>query len=155
MAKLKRQAHGLYLKFSSLDSWFLIGSGIEDLSVEMNGSFEQKKDITGNVSVSDTGYTPQISVSPYYANPTDSIYDKLKELALDRKSGDDCKCQILEVIIDDADADTHDGWLEDAKVEISNYGGDTAGLQINYNIWYDGNRSKKSVTMTGGVPSFS
>jgi hypothetical protein len=155
MAKLKREAHGLYLKFADLDQWFLIGSGIEDLSVEMNGSFEQTKDITGNVSVSDTGYTPQVSVEPYYANPSDAIYEKLKDLALNRKSGDDAKAQILEVIVDDPEASTHDGWVEDCRVEITSYGGDTAGMQINFNVWYDGNRQQKSVTMTGKVPSFS
>jgi hypothetical protein len=151
--KLKREAHGLYLRFSSLDPWFLIGSGIEDMSVEMNGSFEQTKDVTGNVSVSDTGYQPQVGVEPYYANPDDSIYDKLKDLAMNRKSGDDAKAEMLEVLIDDTEATTHDGWTEDVKIEIASYGGDTSGMQISFNIWSDGNREQKQVKFTDKVPS--
>lgn len=154
MPKLKREAHGLYIRFKELDPWFLIGSGMEELTVEMNGSFEQTKDVTGNVSVTDTGYQPQIGVDTYYANPDDAIYPTLKDLAMNRKSGDDAKAQILEVIVD-SDEDTHDGWIENARVEIASYGGDTAGLTIAYNIWSDGNREKKDVTITNKVPSFT
>lgn len=153
MAKLKREAHGLYIRFKATDAWFLIGSGIDDLSVEMNGSFEQTKDITGNVAVSDTGYQPQIGVDPYKANPDDIIYDYLKDLALNRKSGDDSKAEILEVLVDDTSDSQHDGWTENVKVEITSYGGDTSGLAINFNIWSDGNRKAVKVSLTDKVPS--
>lgn len=153
MAKLKREAHGLYIRFKDLDAWFLIGSGIDDLSVEMNGSFEQTKDITGNVTVSDTGYQPQIGVEPYKANPDDVIYSHLKDIAMNRKSGDDAKAEILEVLIDDTEASEFDGWKENVKVEITSYGGDTSGLAINFNIWSDGNREQVKVTMADKVPT--
>lgn len=155
MAKLKREAYGLYIRFKSTDDWFLIGSGIDSLSVEMNGSFEQKKDIIGAVAVTDTGYTPQISVEPYIANPDDDIYTYLKDIAMNRKSGDDAKAEYLEVIIDDTSASSHSAWTEDCRVEISSYGGDTTGHQINYNIWVDGNRKAGTVAFTGKVPSFT
>ena len=151
--KLKRDAHGLYIRFKSTDAWFLIGSGMDSLSVEMNGSFEQTKDIIGNVAVSDTGYQPQIGVDPYRANPDDAIYEYLKDIAMNRKSGDDAKAEILEVLIDDDSASQYDGWTEDVKVEVTNYGGDTSGLAINFNIWSDGNRKHVDVTMAGKVPT--
>lgn len=78
MSKLKREAHALYMKPASgtlSPAYYLLGKGIDDMSVEMNGSFEQTRDVTGDVSVSDTGYSPQVSVEPYHADPTDSIYD--------------------------------------------------------------------------------
>lgn len=157
--KLKREAHALYIKPAtgslSSNSYFLIGKGIEDLSVEMNGSFEQKKDILGSVSTNDTGYTPQISVEPYHADTTDSIYEFLKDIAMNRKSGDDCKVKILEVLIDDTNSESFDAWEEDGKVEITNYGGDTSGLGINFNLWYDGNRKQGTATMAGKVPTFN
>lgn len=155
MSKLKREAHGLYLRFKSTDAWFLIGSGMDSLSISMNGSFEQKKDITGNVSVSDTGYNPQTGVSPYYANPDDAIYPTLKDLAMNRKSGDDCKAEMLEVLIDDDEATKHSAWTEDVKIEITEYGGDTAGFGINFNIWSDGNRQKGEVSFSGKTPTFT
>ena len=157
--QLKREAHALYIKpaaGSLSQNYFLIGKGIDDMSVEMNGSFEQTKDVTGNVTVSDTGYQPQVSVEPYHADTTDSIYDFLKDIAMNRKSGDDRKVKILEVLIDKTDAgNKYDAWEEDGKVEITSYGGDTSGLGINFNLWYDGNRTKGTATIAAKVPTFT
>lgn len=155
MAKLKREAHRLYIRFSSTEDWFLIGRSIDDLSVEMNGSFEQTRDVTGETTTQDDGYQPQVSVEPYYSNPEDSIYEHLKDLALNRKSGDDAKAEYLEVIIEDDEAVKHDAWTEDCKVEIASYGGNTSGFQIAFNIWTDGNRKKGSVAYEGKVPTFT
>lgn len=155
MAKLKREAHGLYIRFKSTDAWFLIGSGIDDMSVEMNGSFEQTKDVTGEVAVKDNGYQPQVSVEPYFANPDDTIYEYLKDLALNRKSGDDAKAEYMEVIVDDDSASSFDAWTEDCKIEIASYGGDTSGFQIAYNVWPDGNRKDGKVTFTAKVPTYT
>ena len=154
MSKLKREAHALYIKPAvgslSSNNYFLIGKGIDDLSVEMNGSFEQKKDITGETSVSDTGYSPQVSVEPYHADPTDSIYDFLKDLAMNRKSGDDCKVKILEVLIDKNES-PYDAWEEDGKIEITSYGGDTSGYQIPFTVNYTGERVKGKFDVSAGT----
>ena len=155
MAKLKREAHGLYIRFNGEDAWFLLGKGIDDMSVEMNGSFEQTKDVTGEVSVSDTGYQPQVSVEPYYANPDDAIYPFLKDLALNRKSGDDARAEYCEVLVEDAEAETHECWTEDCLIEITSYGGDTNGLGINFNIWPDGNRKEGTATIKNKVLTVS
>lgn len=154
MAKLKREAHGLYLKPDNIGSYFLIGKGIDDMSVEMNGSFEQTKDVTGETSVSDSGYQPQVSVKTYYANPEDSIYAFLKDLAMNRKSGDDAKAKYLEVLVGDTSGEQHDAWQEDCRIEIVSYGGDTSGFQIAYNIWPDGNRVKGTATIENKIPTF-
>lgn len=158
--KLKREAHALYIKPSSNSLsgsavYYLIGKGIDELSVSMNGTFEQKKDIIGNVTTSDTGYQPQVGVEPYHADPEDSIYEFLKDIAMNRKSGDECKVKMLEVLIEDTVDEQHDAWEEDAKIEITSYGGDTSGLGINFNIWADGNRKKGTVTLADKVPTFT
>ena len=152
--KLKREAHRLYVKAAS-NPWYLVGKGVEDMSVEMGGSFEVKKDVTGDVNVEDSGYQPQVSVEPYYANPEDDIYEFLKDLALNRKSGDDAKAKYLEVLIEDTTAASHDAWQEDCRIEIVSYGGDTTGFQIAYNVYPDGNREQGTVTYTGQVPTFT
>ena len=46
MPKLKREAHRFYVKASGMTNYFLVGKGIDDMSVEMNGSFEQTQDIS-------------------------------------------------------------------------------------------------------------
>lgn len=154
--KLKRKHHRYYLRSNSTMPWFLVGKGLEEMSVEMNGSFEQKTDITGETTTSDKGYAPQTSVSPYYADPTDGTwYEFLKDLALNRKSGDDAKCELMEVLIEDESAASHSAWKENARIEIASYGGDTSGFQISYNVWSDGERTEGSAAYSNGVPTWS
>jgi hypothetical protein len=154
--KLKRSAHALYWKPSSGSlGYFLVGKDIDDLSVDMNGSFETTKNILDETSVSDTGYEPQVSVTPYYADPEDDIYEFLEDLALNRKSGDDCAAQYLEVLITDTSASSHKAWQEDCKIEIVSYGGDTNGMQIEYNILPCGNRTEGTATIKDKVPTFT
>jgi len=152
--KLKRNAHRFYVMAGS-NPWYLVGKGIEDLSVAMNGTFEAKKDVLGETSVEDSGYQPQVSVEPYYADPTDDIYEFLLDLALNRKSGDDAKAKYLEVMIEDIEATKHAAWQEDCRIEIVSYGGDTSGFQIAYNVWPDGNRVKGDVSYEGKTPTFT
>ena len=154
MAKLKREAHRLFLK-AGAKPYYLVGKGIDDMSFEMNGSFDTKKDVTGETSVEDEGYTPSVSVEPYYANPDDDIYDFLLDLAMNRKSGDDAKAKYLEVVIEDVTAASHDAWEEDCRIEIASYGGNTSGFQITYNIHPDGGRVKGTATIADGVPTFT
>lgn len=155
MAKLKREAHMLYFKTTGMTNYFLIGKDIDNLSIEMNGSFENKKNILGESTVSDTGYNPQVGVEPYYADPDDAVYSFLKDIALNRKSGDDAKGKVLEVLVDDDDTTSYSAWEEDCRIEITNYGGDTNGMGINYNIWYDGGRKAGTATLSGKVPTFT
>lgn len=152
--KLKRNAHRLYVK-AGTKPYYLVGKGVDDMSVEMGGSFETKTDVTGETTVEDNGYQPNVSVEPYYANPEDDIYDFLKDLALNRKSGDDARATYLEVLIEDTSAQTHEAWEENCKIEIASYGGDTSGFQIAYNIYPDGDRKQGTVTYTDQVPTFT
>lgn len=155
MAKLKRSALAHYIKANGLSAeWFLIGKDIDDMSVDMGGSFETTKNILGETSVTDTGYQPSMSVSPYYANPDDSIYSFLLDLAMNRKSGDDAKCKFLEVIVEDASAETHKAWQEDAVIEITSYGGGTNGVTIEYTVHPNGNREEGTVKIENKVPTW-
>lgn len=159
MAKLARKAYATYLDaaFGSKDSpnWYLVGKDIEDMSVELNPDTESKENILGETSVTDNGYTPSVSADPYYANPNDSIYPKIKSIAMERLKGDDCKTQILEVIIEDTTSTSHEAYIEDVIVKPQSYGGDTSGFAIPFDVMFDGNRKKGTVTITNGVPTFT
>ena len=98
--KLKRSAHRFFLNVKGdTPEWYWVGKDIDDMSVEMNGSFETKKNIMDESSVTDTGYNPSVSATPYFADPDDAIYAFLEDIAMNRKSGDDCKAECLEVIV--------------------------------------------------------
>lgn len=156
MAKLKRSALSHYLNVAgSSAEWFRIGKHIEELSVDMNGSWESGKNILDETSITDEGYEPSISVTPYFADPEDSIYDFLLDLAMNRKSGDDAKAEYLEVVAKNASDSKHAAWKEDCYIEIVSYGGGTEGVTIEYTIHPAGNRIAGSVTMNGKVPTFS
>lgn len=154
--KLERKAllHYIDASFGS-DSpeWFLIGKDIEDMSVDLNPDTETVKNILGETSVKDNGYEPSMSADPYYANPEDSIYDKIKEIAMQRLKGDACRTKILEVIIDGESP--YEAYIEDVIVKPQSYGGGTEGVNIPFDVLFDGNRKKGTVEIADKVPTFT
>lgn len=157
MGKLARKALAHYIDASFGGSgspkWYLIGKDIEEMSVELNPDTESKENILGETSVTDNGYEVSMSADPYYADPDDEIYDKIEDIAMNRKKGDDCKTTILEVII--SGTGPHKAWTEDVLIKPQSYGGDTSGVQIPFDVLFDGNRKEGTVTIEGKVPTFT
>lgn len=158
--KLEREAlmHFLDSTFNNSEdspSWFLIGKDIEEMSVELNPDTETTKNILGETTVKDNGYEPSMSADPYYANPEDSIYEKLRDIAMNRKKGDSCKTRLLEVIVENTSDSSHKAWIEDVIVKPQSYGGDTAGVAIPFDILFNGNRKEGTVTISSGTPTFT
>lgn len=158
MPKLKRShlLHYLDSLFgdSETPSWFLIGKDIEDMSVELNPDTEQKKNILDETVTNDNGYEPSLDADTYYANPDDAIYTKLKDIAMNRLTGDDCKTKILEVIIDKTTG-VYDAWTEDVIVKPQSYGGPQGGVNIPYKVSFTGNRKQGTVTIVDKKPTFT
>lgn len=163
LGKLKRSALLHYLETSFNTSsglpqspaWYLIGKDVEDMSVEMNSDTETIKNILDETSVHDNGYEPSIDVDTYYATPTDgAIYTKLKDIMMNRETGDACRTHILEVLVDN-DGSSFDAWVEEVIVKPTSYGGAQGGVRIPFNIAFSGNRQKGTVTITDKVPVFT
>lgn len=134
-------------------SWFLIGKDISDMSVELNPDTSTVKNILDETVVNDNGYEPSVSADTYYANTDDAIYSKIKDISMNRLTGDDCKTKVMEVLID-TDGSTHDAWVEDCIVKPQSYGGAQGGVNIPYNIYFDGNRTAGTATKTGTPPAW-
>ena len=159
MGKLKRSAllHYLDEKFGGTGSpvWYLIGKDVEDMSVELNPQLETFRNILDEQAANDQGYEPSVSVETYYADPSDGdFYDKLKAIAMDRETGDDCKTSVLEVLIDKTTG-PFDAWKEDVIIKPQSYGGAQGGVRIPYQITFVGNRVKGTVTMSDRTPTFT
>lgn len=156
--KLTRGAYRTFLDASfgrdGTPKWWRIGKDMEEMSVELNPDVSTVKNIWDETSVQDNGYEPSIEADPYYANPEDEIYPKLLDIAMNRLKGDACKTKILEVIVEDTEAENHKAWIEDVVVKTSSYGGDTAGVNMPFSITFDGNRKEGTVTIADGVPVF-
>lgn len=156
VGKLKRSylLHYIDATFGgATPEWFLIGKDIEDMSVELNPDTSVVKNILDETVTEDNGYEPSIAADTYYANTSDAIYDKIKDISMNRLTGDDCKTKVLEVLIDTKEG-PHSAWMEDCIVKPQSYGGAQGGVNIPYNISFDGNRKQGTVTLANRVPTF-
>lgn len=158
--KLKRSAllHYINTNFSASltgAAWSLIGKDVEDLSVELNPDVETVKNILDETSVNDNGYEPSFDVDTYYADPSDGeIYTKLKDIAMNRRTGEECRTLILEVLIDKTEG-PFDAWAEEAIIKPSSYGGAQGGVRIPYTVTFCGGRQQGTVTIANKVPTFT
>ena len=158
MGKLERKALVHYLDSSfggAQEAWFILGTDLEELAVELNPDVESVTNILGETSVRDKGYEPSATADPYYANPDDAIYPKIRDIALERLKGDACKTKILEVIVEDTGAESHLAFVEDVIVKPTSYGGGTDGVAIPFDVHFAGNRRKGTVKITAGKPVFT
>ena len=65
---------------------------------------------------------------------------------------------MLEVIVEDTEATNHLAYVQEVIVKPQSYGGDTAGLNIPFQVSEDGARTKGYVTATSlktGNPTFT
>ena len=158
IGKLKRSylLHFVDASFGSdtTPNWYLIGKDIEDMAVELNPQTDTVKNILDETVTNDNGYEPSIEADTYYANTKDSIYPKLKDIAMNRLTGDACKSKVLEVLVDKKPG-PYDAWIEDCVVKPQSYGGAQGGVNIPFNITFDGNRQQGTVTITDKVPTFT
>lgn len=157
--KLTRGAFRTYLDSSFGEEsgkydWYLVGKDIEEMSTDLGTDVETVKNILDETSVKDNGYEPSVEADPFYADPADALYPKLRDIAMGRLRGDDCRTTILEVIVENTEG-PHLAYIEDVIVKPNSIGGDTSGVSIPFTIHYAGNRTKGTVTMENKVPTFT
>lgn len=166
MAKLNREALAHYLDTEwnskvadvSKAKFEIIGDDIEEMSVEMSSDVSQVKNILGQTRTVDNGYSPTLDADPFYANPEKGIYTHLRDIAMERKKGDECKTLMLEVIVEDTAASTHLAYVREVMVKPTSYGGGTEGFNIPFNVAEDGAWVKGTVTaesVKAGSPVFT
>ena len=166
MGKLNREALAHYIDTSwnkkvadvSKATFEIIGDDIEDMSVEMSSDVSQVKNILGQTRTVDNGYSPTMSADPFYADPDKKIYPKLRDIAMERLKGDDCKTLMLEVIVEDLEAATHLAYVREVMVKPTSYGGGTEGFNIPFDVSEDGAWVKGTVTaesVKNGSPVFT
>lgn len=147
----KMMAHYLDGSMTETPAYHLLGIDLEEFNVDMNPEFESTKNILGASNTQMKGYDPQSSVSPYYANEGDGIFEKLQNIIDKRATGNDTSTTALEVHMwepVEGKADTFVAYREDATIVVNSYGGDTAGYKIEFDIKYNGNRTKGTFNIT-------
>lgn len=166
MAKLNREALAHYLDTAwnkkvadaSKATFEIIGTDIEDLSVDMSSDVSQTKNILGQTKTVDNGYSPTLDADPFYADTDSGIYEHLRDIAFERLKGDACKTLLLEVIVEDTEAANHTAYVREVIVKPTSYGGGTEGFNIPFSVSEDGAWAKGTVTaesVKAGAPVFT
>lgn len=166
MGKLNREALAQYIDTAwnkkvadaSKAVFEIIGDDIEEMRVEMNADISQGKNILGQTRTQDNGYSPSMDADPYYADPDKKLYPKLRDIAMERLKGDECKTLMLDVIVEDMEATTHVAYVREVIVKPTSYGGGTEGFNIPFNVSEDGAWEKGTVTaesVKNGAPVFT
>ena len=76
---------------AAASGWEPIGKDNDDLSKEMNPDTETSKNVLGESTFVHSGYEPNVSVDPYYIDPSRKLGNWMKEIALDELYGEeDC-----------------------------------------------------------------
>ena len=166
MARLNREALAHYLDTAwnkkvadaSKAVFEILGDDIEEMSVEMNPDTSQIKNILGQTRTVDNGFAPTMSADPWYANTESKLYPHLRDIAFEELKGDERKTLMLEVIVEDIEAETHLAYVREVKVTPASRGGGTEGFNIPFNVEFDGAWVKGTVTaesVKAGAPVFT
>ena len=164
--KLKREALAHYLDSAwnkkvadaSKAVFEILGDDIEEMSVEMNPDTSQMKNILGQTKTTDNGFTPSMSAEPWYADTDSKLYPHMRDIVMEQMTGDERKTLMLEVIVEDTEAETHVAYLREVKVTPTSYGGGTEGFNIPFTVDFDGAWVKGTVTadsVKSGAPVFT
>lgn len=142
--KLERKwlAHYIDSSFGgSTASYVRLGQDLEEYNIEMNPDSETKKNILGENSTTVKGYDPSSSVDTYYAYEGDALFEHLAEIINTRATGGSLKTTVVDVLVD-SEGSVVWAYREDAIIIPQSMGGDTGGIQIPFEIHYNGNRTK-------------
>lgn len=124
----------------SSPSYVPIGEDLEEYNISMNAETETKKNIRGKNVTRVKKYEPQSSVETYFARKGSALATKLFDIINNRKTGNDIKTTVVDVLIDDEGTVTW-AYREDAVIVVNSAGGNTDGVAIPYEIHYNGNRT--------------
>ena len=124
--------------------YVLLGKDLEEFTIDLSPDIETKKNILGENSVKHNGYDASSAADPIYYEYDDKLTEKLMEIAMLRKEGDECKSSYVEVLLKPSENGAAPTVVravrEDVYIVPQSYGGDTSGVQVPIEIKFAGNR---------------
>lgn len=153
--KLERKflAHFIDENFGgATQSYIRLGKDLEEYSIDLNADVEQTKNILGENSVNVKGYEPQSSVEPYYAYAGDNLYTQLKTIINNRSTGSELRTSVIDAFVEYGTGGTItvvEAYKEDVVVVPQSIGGED-GVQIPFDVYYAGNRTAVTGSITDG-----
>lgn len=131
-------------------AWEALGKDNDDLSKELNPDTETTKNVLGETQMTHSGYEPEVSVDPYYIDPSRKMYKHLREIALEELSSEsDCLGYFAEAYFTAANREkrtmTGYAYVRRAWYVPQSVGGDTSGFAIPVTITPIGPITKKKI----------
>lgn len=160
MGKIERGRRAMWLTFDN-ENWTCLGKDSDDLSIDTNPDTESFKNVQGETTFVNNGYTPSMS-NEYVARTEDAIYEPIQTIADtlatdDERTGATLLVATLSIEVGDTKTATATGkgFTVPVKVVVDNDGGGTDGYAIPFTITEDGGRTQGTVSVTNKVPTFT
>lgn len=139
--KIERKFLAHYIQCGE-GAYVRLGKDLEEYSPEMSAQVEKNKNILGETSISICGYEKTGQVEPYFAEKGDPLFEKLQAIIDGDLVLEDLKTSVVEVKLWEEGANGFPAVKEEAYIEVTGYGGDTAGYQIPFTLHYTGIKQK-------------
>jgi len=112
-----------------------LGSGIEEMNVELAPNVVKKNDITGVTDVYVDSYDVTQGVTPYFAVVGDPLFDWLQRIVEDRKTLDELNTNAIDVKLwEEPTNGKYHALREKCVVAVQSFGGNIEGYQIPFTI---------------------
>lgn len=140
-AKFERQylMHYIDSSFGGTAAYVRLGKDLEDYNIELNPDSETKKNILGENSTNVKGYEVSTSVDTYYAYKDDALFTQLCEIVNKRSTGSALHTTVVDILVE-SDGTAVWAYKEDAIIIPKSIGGSTEGVNIPFEVHYNGNR---------------
>ena len=126
-----------------------LGKDLEEYSPGLSAEVSTTKNILGETSVSISSYEKTGTVEPYFAEKGSTLFNRLQSIIDDSLILDALKTDVVEVKLWEKDTDgAFPAIKEEAYIEVTSYGGGTAGYQIPFTLHYTGAKTKGSFNPT-------
>lgn len=158
--KILRGCRAMWLSFNKTD-WTCLGKDSDDLSIDMNPDTETIKNVQGETTFMNNGYTPSMS-NEYKARREDAIYPHIQYIADNLATDDEHTSATMIVATLDIEVKdtgekigTGNGYMVPVKIVVDNDGGGTDGYAIPFTINEDGSRTQGTVVVENKIPTFT
>lgn len=140
--KLERKylIHYVDSSFGETAVYERIGKDLEEYNIELNPDVETKKNIWGETSNTVKGYEPSSSVDTYYAREGDPLFTHLSEIVNTRATGAKLETTVVDLLVTSTGTVVW-AYRENVLIVPQSLGGDGGGVQIPYEIMYNGSRT--------------
>lgn len=130
--------------------WEALGKDNDDLSKELNPDTETSKNVLGEATFIHSGYEVEVSIEPYYIDPSRKMYARIRDNAIGEKyGGTDLIGYFAEAHFETANPKTRKmtGYcmVRQAWYVPQSVGGDTSGYAIPVNVYPFGAMTRKDI----------